>query len=93
MANKSDKRVASENAATLRLLKYGTATTQVTLRCWGEREGSKYFELVYTMLTYTFSSSYHYYRAFNCCYLCSFNHKERVRISLYMSSLHYRHSS
>lgn len=29
MANKSDKRVAAENAATLRLLKYGTATTQV----------------------------------------------------------------
>lgn len=31
MANKSDKRVAAENAATLRLLKYGTATTQVCL--------------------------------------------------------------
>lgn len=29
MANKSDKRVAAENAATRRLLKYGTATTQV----------------------------------------------------------------
>lgn len=29
MANKSDKRIAAENAATLRLLKYGTAITQV----------------------------------------------------------------
>ena len=33
MANKSDKRVAADNAVTRKFLLYGTGFTQVCLRC------------------------------------------------------------